>query len=603
MLGSRNGVVTPQDLGCTFIHKWLHLLQDDRVEEVRTILNNSDEGTKKFLLEGTFPEWQFPPCGHDSGDCYGNELRMKLLPRSTLSSTISSASIKILKLLINQGIAYHLPENKANIIHYILYCAFSCQSQQNKYLLFYRSFVKQLTADALRNLLQELNPTGLNALEIAAKLGVYTLFDEILNTKGVYLMKQGGCLGMSYMWYDVTDYEHPNGKRQRFSPLNIFMLYSTEDMEDETTRDFLNGQVIQQWFCRRFKSLRWFTLLIFIAITLRILIHVVTSNSCLSTKVFFPNYYMQYQEAAKNKSADPLEWLNVCMKFPFALDIFFCTVSLLISLFLLPIYLFFGQCTRKQYEKLTSLKAVFNKSQPILGSTRYYAINFIFELTVVVRTTLLLIGSCAPLSVSEELVSILDIMATFYYILAVLYFIQMTPFGYHVTTIQRMHSDLKNFIIILIVIQFSFASIFYRIITVYGTTEGVPDFRTYLRSLYGINILMVSTGSLAETEKPLLCFLHVLYILFVSIQIINLLIAVFSKSVAKLSAYREHVLMFQRNLIAYDTYMMVAAPLRKLHLFSVKRHFAHEGDKIYLVVVRYDPCPSYQVIHYGCDSP
>lgn len=225
------------DIRPGLLQKWVKALEGDNVEDARTILKDVDERLKSFLMEESFSEWIMPTCGHrDACDCFAERWRISLFPRSTLSVTIMSASVMVMEMLVDEKIRFYTPESSTNVIHYLLYCAFFNPAKEEQYLRFYLCLKEITDFEVFKSLLLEENPEGLNSLEISASLGLFCFFEDIFNTKGIYLMNQVGHSGITYNFYDVTDYEHSEGKRRNYSPLYIFMTYGAEDLLQEKTQ-------------------------------------------------------------------------------------------------------------------------------------------------------------------------------------------------------------------------------------------------------------------------------------------------------------------------------------------------------------------------------
>ena len=88
--------------------------------------------------------------------------------------------------------------------------------------------------------------SGLRPLELGLLYGTFALADRIINTKGVYLVKEEIGTLYSVKWYDVTDYE---GSRLRFdrSPMVLLTLTDKRMIEWDSTKAFCQSPLITEW--------------------------------------------------------------------------------------------------------------------------------------------------------------------------------------------------------------------------------------------------------------------------------------------------------------------------------------------------------------------
>lgn len=229
----------------------------------------------------------------------------------------------------------------------------------------------------------------------------------------------------------------------------------------------------------------------------------------------------------------------------------------------------------------------FRNASPLIKPKAFNILGIIFELLIIVRILLLLIAFYGEVQIPGLLVHVTDKSLNIYIIAYTMYLIQMTPVGYHVITFYQMMSDVMGFFLILFVIQISFADVFYRIIREDGNIEDVPDFSSAFKSVYGTLKLVMSMTSFGNVGNPLLLVIHLFFIVFVSIMLLNLVIAVFSQSVSQIYLYKDHLVMFQKNLTTCDLTMTRFSLIPKsLYQRQVKKHFAFEGNKLYIVVMK-----------------
>ena len=174
-------------------------------------------------------------------------------------------------------------------------------------------------------------------------------------------------------------------------------------------------------------------------------------------------------------------------------------------------------------------------------------------------------------------------------------FFQMTSIGYFIVMVQNMLTNVKRFAHVFSLFQIMFSLLFFLSLTSYGTDckRGHPGFDGLIDSMFGIFGMMLNTLSMLNydiDDRISMWFLNIVYVIVVPITLINLLIALFSECVSRVSPYKEHILAFQRILmsepIEYFLYCFAPRYLER----KQKDVYASENGRFYLVVTDFC-CP------------
>ena len=93
----------------------------------------------------------------------------------------------------------------------------------------------------------------------------------------------------------------------------------------------------------------------------------------------------------------------------------------------------------------------------------------------------------------------------------------------------------------------------------------------------------VSFEDSSPNDKLNVALLHIIYVFMVPVLLVNVLIAIFSNSMAMLAPHRTNILTFHNHLTAcnVDNFMRI---FKGHYLKQRKKAFAHIEDRLYLVL-------------------
>lgn len=570
----------------TDIREWIKAVESDDLNSVRRILDETSVGGRSFLLHGQLPEWCPADCGHKTCNCYGRPSITKVIARRSMSVAVTSLAGNVFEFFVQKEVPLTGLDYGGNALHLLMCCAHTASRRKEEYLLFYKRMAKTQEATRWRELLREVGREGLNALELSAKLGLYDFFETIMNTEGLYLVREESRALCTYRWYDVTEYEDPRGSRRSQSPLHKFILTDRNDLTRRATTDFFSSPLIKTWFLCKFRGswpiIRFWLLGFF----MRMVLLYFVEHSCLTHATFFPVLYKQYVESKENTSA----YHFGCFDVPSIGHHGFIVTAVVSCLVQLPISFY---TLRVRYRLFRESRRPTQQHSPCLNPLNFSFNQILFEFATLAKLTMIILGRYAAIKIPIELVHLLDLLSNVNYIIYILYFLQLTRFGHSIVTLQHMVKDLVDMIVIIFVFLAGFAATFYNHLTSYGNNPsgGGPDFQNLFISFYGAIKATFHTaqfGSGIQQNQFTFIVLHTTFILLVALLLLNLVIAVFSESVSHISKYKQFILMFQQHMLTQDADLVMLSFIRGLRRKYVKRFFAHNIDKIYLIVTIYN---------------
>ena len=569
------------------LRSWIEAIQNDNVADITNILAKIKEDVKTILLKNKLPKWlpyqqqhainKEYPFFHSSS-CY------------SLHIACATGSLNVLKLLLNLKEINILEKDDfhLNIVHVLVYYCFLRIKYKSLYLKCFEWLSRNLELETLKILLREENIDGFNPLELAANLQQFAFFTDIFNTEGIYLIKKETWLFMSYKWYDVTDYEGLTSSRHDKSPLLIFSLMDYSALEESVTQEFLSSSAITTWFNKEYQASKQITIMSVLYHLLKTIILVLLFTSSIVKDGLFPHAInLGTNSSAYHYSIRPRRECLLTM-LPFWAEILFISWSMIHSVN----WLVFGSLRILSMKKNLKLLHDRHKKKPrsAISPIFYFYVECLVNVCVVVKIMSSLLGYYTSLRIPETFTNATDILFTFVLVWSLMFAVQMTPIGHFVVMIQNMLGDVARFSILVLLFQLAFSWSFFMNITMYGKDcdRGHPGFSSIQESFYGIFSLMlniISPENYVIENKASLCLLHVLYIVMVPVMLINLLIALFSKSVSRVAPYEPHILTFQHYIISTQVVHFISRMSSNYHNNKLRSVFDYKDGKLFLVVI------------------
>ncbi len=225
----------------------------------------------------------------------------------------------------------------------------------------------------------------------------------------------------------------------------------------------------------------------------------------------------------------------------------------------------------------------------------YYWFNIISELNLYIGTILFVSLRLSRLYLdSFEFPFIADDLLYCYVLYNLVTFLiqlsQLLPkVGAFPIIMQRMLGDLASFYLFLVVYMYPFSATFYHIVM--RAKTGCPaEFRSMTESLYSMilfanNMIDVRTlsNNVDSNDVKSLYYTHIAFIFLVVILMLNLLIALFSHSVAKIMEHKNVIINLQRLY----TVVTFERKIKLGWLFKImkKRCFTHKDGKLFVTSV------------------
>ena len=210
------------------------------LETVRSVLNSTDEkGTlvnSEISWDYTFQDIHVEPC-----------LPLLKINKPLALAVVFGATSTISLLLENGANLFSTDDLGNNIIHCLINVSWhdqKCESQAEQTYVWLR---ENLPRTSLKRLLLAENNGGLRPLELAANLGILSLFLQIFRTEGVYVTsKRVGIHRVEY--FDIHEYcmSVSANCRARKSPL-ILMSSLCETQMGKICKYFQPGNPIREW--------------------------------------------------------------------------------------------------------------------------------------------------------------------------------------------------------------------------------------------------------------------------------------------------------------------------------------------------------------------
>ena len=509
---------------------WFDAIEQDNSEVVEEILRCCNERQKRVFIDGKFvfniPEDSLKSVKDDRLPCaFERPLVLAAVFRSK----------EVLKIFLRcKGDVFIQDINASTVLHGIIWAVALNPSLELEYTAIYELLINTLSKDQKKHLIFLEDSEGLRPIELATRLCTFGLFQRILDTEGVYLYNKGHLGGYVCTWFDVTEYENSShGQRCDRSPLKMLVALEKEHLKNAQNTKLLEHPAIAKWIQTKIVTnipymVLWF--LTRIAYTVIIFVGATSSGeeenreisgSLYKNKTFCPSPLFDVSHATSNYLA------YLAMGFSVVIVLFDCIDNLL------------HQVKFKQQDN--RLYHVFG-SRNFVVRTRFYRVcNFLLAAAVLCFHLTQLTGKQAIYSKAYMLTNILNIWS-------LLFFIQLLPaLGYFVTIIQRMLKDMFHFLVLYVILFFSFSQTFYNLFQMNNVCS--EEFYTVPMSMYStfrIMLNMLDLTSYEGTDMTDVSILHISYVIVVPILLVNFLIALMSNSVSDVAENRYIIMTLQR---------------------------------------------------------
>ncbi len=501
------------------------------------------------------------------------------------SLAVSFSSVQVMEVFLSHGADIFQVDNGGNnALHKLVEFAFMNLDEEEKLTDTYDFLIHRLGPECIVRLLMMENKNQLRPLELAAHLGTFTLFQAILETGNVYLVKEEICGVKKLQYFDVTEYEafRPNTRRSQ-SPVNLLMCLdrcTISEKNREKTKKAFDSQPLCAWLDANFRANK---LYIFIWAFTRI---------AFSVLFYLTDFQPVIVSHLKNNLTFSNASLTSCSGSFFSPDEHFIFMMILsIASMVMVIYdvrdIVKHIIQWKQGVENRLLKTPRGDKSIILHYQFYRGIHFVTCICIFVLLMwvwMYILGfNYINLDAGFLLISVASVGSVW----GSLYFIQILPsVGYFVISIERMIRDLVQFICVFVIFHFSFTYAFIKLLDVSARTGECPvHFSSMTESFYGTFMIMLNMINLRKynsADNTSLYTLHVLYVFMAAILLINFLVATFSSSYSEVSLNKHVISRIQALSLATVVENRIPTFMWPLSRWMQKRYFVVEDDKLYI---------------------
>ena len=569
-------------------NSWIEAIKNDDEDKVRQILEEIGDDLRTQLLKDKLPDWTTGPCGHKQCDCYPFYIRY--IPRYTVYFALAGPSPNVLRLILKyKDVDIFQEDYSMNILHSLVYFAYFRKQHRRLYVECYKWLASFLSVESLAKLLKQENHLGLNPLELAAHLDVFSLFTAIINTKGIYLVKEDTRHIWSYKWYNVTDYAHPGSGRFEKSPLLMFSMVDHSKLAEKITHDFHASSFVSTWFQRRSQALRSCVAVCNFIYLLKTALFILLFYTSVIRDGLFPddlsshnnrwNYSVNNTDGHKRHCFD--------MVLPISVEIAIILLSLIYAVGWLLGGISWLPRARRQYKTLCNQP--YHTKRTAVDPLFYIYIEIILNVSVILKVNSAFLGYFKVLAIPLSMTRCVDTTMSFGLVWSLTFVLLSTKIGPLVIMIQNMLGDLTRFAFVFVLFQMTFCLAFFMNLTSYGKVcdLGHPGFNGMFQSFYGMFGLMLNTLSVQsykDVDTFSFAILHILYVFMVPIMLINLLIALFSDTVSTVAHYQSHILTFQRFMVDKHFESTIRLFFPCYHRKILNSMYAHDNNIFYLIV-------------------
>ncbi len=474
-----------------------------------------------------------------------------------------------------------------NIIHYLVVASHNFPHFEDDAVSVYKWLKYDISKKELNSLLMHEDYEELRPLEMAIHLSCICMFDAIFNTRDIYLIKKEKHGFYDTFEYDISEYESTDFKRWGKSPLLLLHYLDKRILTNEKAVQILVKGPLKDWVLAKLYSnfpfvMIWALLRLAVSLGFLLLISVNVPWDILFDEVIGRNG--ESTDAllitAANKSTcekPPIDWYNGYEHLQLTLlalfyMFFYSAIAILYDLVEFSISI---------YQNWARWRKAFGRPKNLVASTYYYrGCQFLFSVMSILWTILYMRH---PTSLLTDVGLIFTV---FFSTWSVLYFVQIIPFiGKFVNSIQEMLTVMAQFIVVYVIILIPFPHTFQVLLRGEDQCKSVKEFETLGMGFYSSFRIMLNMLDLTSYDVPgvtIAYVLHIVFVFFVSILLVNFLIALMSSSVGEVVDAGEAIMIIQRLSVGMLLEWRLHRPLCLLYRLQHRRFFLVKGKQIHL---------------------
>ncbi len=595
-------------------HKeWYAALTCNDIEKVKTILYERDGYARACLLHGKF----------DYGSADSVHKFQMVNAKYPLSIAVLSGSKDIVQILLKEESIDPLEtreDHGYNIIHCLIAKCYFNQNDMGLCIDMYNVLV-EILEDKIQELLFDENELHQRPLEMAMDLELMKFFETVFKTKRVYLTRSNVRGPIQYLWYDITDYEtFGKGNRRSRSPINYLAKLSLENLGKEETKNIFQWDVMQTWIDSKIHCNRWLIILWFILRMALILffythedmdiLHPPANNKPVNITVIqelADHFNIEMTNDSYYYDGQDLnEWLHKNLKEPsiFGPHLRDCMyymqgtliMTLNVKIQLLISFIAYGIFSilfdiislliwlMNLFVNILSKPKNIRRHSPAVCSLIYRIAHFLLVFSII--SSILAIELLNNFFFTVWFSVFTHVFVPF----SIFYFVQLLPrVGYFVTCMHSMSNDVITFMLVFFIWCIPLAHGFVYIFYPYKACNVIDGshFTTMVYDAFRVVLNMIDFSEAFENMDRegvmVLQVYHFFFVFFMGLLLLNLLIAMFSSTVANIALHKHEIIVLQRLNVTMMVENRMASLLRIVYRRLQRKFLKHENGHIYLV--------------------
>ena len=171
---------------------------------------------------------------------------------------IINGSLEVFKVFVKYGATIYQTddEHNWNIIHHLVIMSHHQRKNEKKFCQTYNELKSILRKEELLELLKMDDKDGLRPLELSIHASCMEIFNAIINTELIYVLKKEQMGLKEKVWYDITEYQSAgccNQNRWSKSPLLLLMYCDKSATKTENSTEIFRSQLVKQWASSKLK--------------------------------------------------------------------------------------------------------------------------------------------------------------------------------------------------------------------------------------------------------------------------------------------------------------------------------------------------------------
>ena len=570
------------------LQKWVNVIESDECDKAKELLDTVEFPTK--LIHGKI---KMPPRKLHVGS---DNSMLDILTATNVDGcpwwliVARCASVHLIPLFLKYDVdVFVQDEDGNNFVHTLVVMAALNSSQEENCAEAFKTLMMHTHTDSRLKLLHQENKQGLRPLELAAKLGCWTILEEIYSVDNIYLKNRKNLVPLTLQHHSITEYTFVS--RMFKSPL-FYSLNMSKESAVNLTKCTSLLMFLNTWAQAHIKNVNPFIILLFIFklvfsslyIWFDTYVAAVTDiNTCGSHTV---NVSQATNDTCLRKSKS---WIVDTMNnsaFRWVL------ITILVSATLLDLLSTCVLCVIHSVGAYHQFSQGQNRGQlhKTKGNFITFRIFIFFNcfasvgVTVAVIIDLLMYFSVIrPLPIEQDVIFYF-VLVSYSFVLAS-FSVFMKPLGYNFLVIQEMFSQTAGFLCLFAMISVPFVSaterLFYR-----GCSDCLLNFNQVIGIIYILALNLVGPYSPQEImsldadKRMAVQLVHTVFIFVVPVILINFLIALYSFKASEVMATKETRLLLARLRVSKlyvfcKHYLCKSKTVRQAHHQENKIIFIH----------------------------